>query len=155
MTPTRHHREIAELFAEFGGHGTSADNDNDTADDSSGGADGQPLPHIILPKHIAKAFGGIKADWTTQRATRWLQSTGAGRKPAGRWYTTRALLVRHWPDAADRLDELVLQRALETGDLGDADHECASCADLRSQVSELEAQVVELAERLERSQRRR
>lgn len=55
---------------------------------------------VVVPvSGVAKALG-----WSTIAAKRWLQRHGIGRKEPGRygrWYTTRALLRREFPEDAD------------------------------------------------------
>lgn len=37
-------------------------------------------------------------DWPIWKARRWLKASGAGVKPGGRYYTTLARLLEHFPD---------------------------------------------------------
>jgi hypothetical protein len=54
------------------------------------------LPKLLFSTDIAKHLG-----WTTQRARRWLVSTGAGVRRGGRVCTTPAKLAAHFPEAFD------------------------------------------------------
>ncbi|MFM2416371.1 MAG: hypothetical protein RL385_1094 [Pseudomonadota bacterium] len=48
---------------------------------------------IITTDKVAAALG-----WSTKRARRWLLTTGAGEKRAGRVITTPTKLVEHFPE---------------------------------------------------------
>lgn len=55
-----------------------------------------PVPKLLFSDDIARHLG-----WTTQRARRWLISTGAGAKRGGRVCTTPAKLAAHFPEVFD------------------------------------------------------
>lgn len=49
---------------------------------------------IITTDQVGRALG-----WSTKRARRWLLTTGAGERRAGRVITTPTKLVEHFPEA--------------------------------------------------------
>lgn len=54
---------------------------------------------VVYAGDVARGLG-----WTTIKAKRWLRRNGIGRKEPGRygrWYTTKAILRREFPEDAD------------------------------------------------------
>jgi hypothetical protein len=57
-------------------------------------------PKLLFAADIARYLG-----WTTERARRWLISTGAGSKRGGRYCTTPGKLAAHFPEVFDAVLE--------------------------------------------------
>lgn len=60
---------------------------------------------LIGAADIATALSTSDDTWTTRRAQRWLENSGAGVKRCGRWITTLARLRDHFPEAYDAVLE--------------------------------------------------
>lgn len=62
---------------------------------------------LIEMADVAKALGGRRKRWSTERARRWLRRAGAAKKINGRWITTpqllRELLPPVWDAVATRM----------------------------------------------------
>lgn len=56
---------------------------------------------------VAKALGGPRKGWSTERTRRWLKRAGAARKVNGRWITTPEMLREQmapiWNQIASKL----------------------------------------------------
>lgn len=111
------------------------------------------LPKLITPADLASHLDDPKSPkrrdrWSTQRASRWLQSSGAGIKVGGRWLTTLQRLRAHFGPAAELFE-------LANVDLYDCDDDdegegdgCISCLRSADRIRALEGQVTELGARL-------
>lgn len=100
------------------------------------------LPQVITVAELARAVG-----WRTERMRRRLLCNGALKRRGHLYYTTQERLVLTMPEV---LEAWLSRQAPEP----DPD-ECPACADMRLRVAELESQVVDLADRLTRSEKLR
>lgn len=93
--------------------------------------------------------------WSERRAREWLQRPDAhgntpGVKVCGKWYTSLERLREHHPLAYEDAVERAAARALEAEETGEltVDELRAEVVQLRQRLSETEAQLVELTDRL-------
>jgi hypothetical protein len=114
------------------------------------------LPKIITSRKLAEVLDNPSSSdprdrWSPQRAARWLQSTGAGVKRGGKWITTPERLIEHFPEAFAELSLASASRDLDGSEEHDGAESCEKCASLAEMVSELENQVIDLANRLQKA----
>lgn len=100
------------------------------------------LPQVITVAELARAIG-----WRTERMRRRLLRLRVLRRAGHLYYTTHERLALADPDAL----EAYLSSLAPEPDPDD----CPACADMRLHVAELERQLVDLADRLTRSEKLR
>lgn len=98
------------------------------------------LPKLLTTADIAKRVG--KPTWWVRRR---LKKMGVAEKAGGRYETTPGQLAEMYRKLGSAVLDSELPEADEDG--------CPHCASLRSEVAELEAQLVELAGRLAKATR--